>query len=258
MVDKNYCMSSYMALRYIENDAKDFYPGMRHKTIIPVADNEKFWYITADDIDAAIAKQFEEFADKKKGIMLSGGMDSAIVASYMRGGDAYTFRFLGGEFQKDELSRAEYYAKYYGLKLHYVDITWDTVVNHLEAVMKAKGEPVHSIEPQILQAALQAKNDGIEIMLVGECSDSVFGGLDQLLSKDWLLDDFMRRYIFTDPTAVLNEPVSVQEVFERYRIDGNKIDFLKFIEISSRLNLQALMSMLLLLPEWIIALRMQS
>ena len=230
MVDKNYCMSSYMALRYIENDDKDFYPGMRHKTIIPVADNEKILVHTADDIDAAIAKQFEEFADKKKGIMLSGGMDSAIVASYMRGGDAYTFRFLGGEFQKDELSRAEYYAKYYGLKLHYVDITWDTVVNHLEAVMKAKGEPVHSIEPQILQAALQAKNDGIEIMLVGECSDSVFGGLDQLLSKDWLLDDFMRRYIFTDPTAVLNEPVSVQEVFERYRIDGNKIDFLKFIE----------------------------
>ena len=48
--------------------------------------------------------------------------------------------------------------------------------------MTAKCAPVHSIEPQILQAALQAKNDGIEIMFVGESSDLVFGGMDQLLS----------------------------------------------------------------------------
>lgn len=26
MVDKNYCMSSYMAFRYIEDKDKDFYP----------------------------------------------------------------------------------------------------------------------------------------------------------------------------------------------------------------------------------------
>ena len=34
----------------------------------------------------------------------------------------HTFRFLGGEYQKEELERAEYYAKYYGLNIHYVDI----------------------------------------------------------------------------------------------------------------------------------------
>ena len=27
MVDKKYCMSSYMAFRYIEDDNKDFYEG---------------------------------------------------------------------------------------------------------------------------------------------------------------------------------------------------------------------------------------
>ena len=60
----------------------------------------------------------DRFYGKKKGIMLSGGMDSAIVASYMEGCDAYTFRFLDGKFKSDELKRAEYYAHYYGLKLH--------------------------------------------------------------------------------------------------------------------------------------------
>ena len=57
---------------------------------------------------------------------------------------------------------AEYYAQNYGLNLHYVDITWDNVISHLEPVMNAKAAPVHSIELQILQAALQAKVDGMK------------------------------------------------------------------------------------------------
>ena len=160
-----------MAFRYIEKDDMDFYPEMHHTNIQPIPDDQRILVHTCDDIDREIGKQMDQFANKKKGILLSGGMDSAIVASYLRGSDAYTFRFLGGEYQKEELERAEYYAKYYGLNLHYVDISWDTVLSHLEPVMRAKAAPVHSIEPQILQAALQAKADGVEIVFVGESSD---------------------------------------------------------------------------------------
>lgn len=229
MVDKKYCMSSYMAFRYIEDEKKEFYDGMKHSNIKPLADKDRIYVHTAEDIDREIERQVEQFKDKKKGILLSGGMDSAIVASYLSGSDAYTFRFLGGEFQKEELARAEYYAKYYGLTLHYVDISWDTVVFHLDSVMKAKCAPVHSIEPQILQAALQAKSDGIEMMFVGESSDLIFGGMDGLLAKDWLFDEFMERYIFTKPEDVLEESESMQYLFERYR-QGSKIDFLKFMD----------------------------
>lgn len=231
MIDKNYCMSSYMAFRYIEDDNKDFCAGGgTHRNIKPLPDKERIFVKTADDIDCEIGKQMKQFQNKKKGILLSGGMDSAIVASYLTGCDAYTFRFLGGKYQEEELRRAEYYAKYYGLTLHYVDISWDTVVSHLEPVMKAKCAPVHSIEPQILQAALQAKNDGVELMFVGESSDLIFGGMDGLLAKDWTFDEFVDRYTFTKPEEVLVEPVSMQYLFERYRIDGDKIDFLKFMD----------------------------
>lgn len=229
-VDKNYCMSSYLAFRYIEKDDMDFYLGMHHKNICPIPDSEKTIVYTSDDIGKAIERQVEQFSSKKKGIMLSGGMDSAIIASYMKGSDAYTFRFLGGAFQSDELARAEYYADYYKLKLHYVDISWETVENYLDVVMQAKCSPVHSIEPQILQAALQAKDDGIEVMFIGESSDLVFGGMDLLLGKDWNFDEFVDRYIFTNPDSVLNESISVKDVFERYRIDNNKIDFLAFMD----------------------------
>lgn len=230
MINKKYCMSSYLAFRYIENDDMDFYSGMHHENIKPILDNHRIFVRTSNDINCEIMKQIEQFKNKKKGILLSGGMDSAIVASYLSGSDAYTFRFLGGRFQKEELRRAEYYAKYYGLNLHYVDIDWNTVTTYLDPVMKAKAAPVHSIEPQILQAALQAKADGIEIMFVGESSDLVFGGMDGLLAKDWSFDEFVKRYIFTRPEDVLVEPESMLYVFERYRKDDYKIDFLKFMD----------------------------
>ncbi len=231
MIDKQFCMSSYLALRYIERDDVDFYDnGKKHQNIVPIPDEKRILVHSSDEIDIEIEKQIKEFQGKRKGIMLSGGMDSAIVASYLSGSDAYTFRFLGGEFQKEELQRAEYYARYYGLRLHYVDITWDTVIQHLEPVMKGKAAPVHSIEPQILQAALQAKSDGIEMMFVGESSDLIFGGMDGLLAKDWMLNKFMNRYIFTNPEDVLVEPVSMRYLFERYRVDGDKIDFMSFMD----------------------------
>ena len=112
MVDKNYCMSSYMAFRYIERNDMEFYDGMKHHNIMPLADSERILVHTSEDIDREIGQQMLQFQNKKKGVLLSGGMDSAIVASYLSGSDAYTFRFLGGEFQAEELTRAEYYAKY--------------------------------------------------------------------------------------------------------------------------------------------------
>ena len=229
-IDKKYCMSSYLAFRFIENNDKDFYPGMHHSNTTPIPDAGRILVHTSDDIDLEIKKQIEQFKHKKKGILLSGGMDSAIIASYLEDADAYTFRFLGGEYQEEELERAQYYANYYNLKLHYVDINWKTVISYLEPVMKAKAAPVHSIEPQILQAALQAKEDGVELMFIGASSDLVFGGMDGLLAKDWTFDEFMERYIFTKPEEVLTEPQNMQYLFERYRVDNNRIDFLKFID----------------------------
>lgn len=230
MIDKNYCMSSYLAFRYIEKDDVNFYEGMKHKNIDAIPDNAKTFVKTADEIGNAIEKQLDKFKSKKIGVMLSGGMDSAIVASYVPGAEAYTFRFLNGKIQEEELKRAEYFANYYKLNLHYVDISWETVEKHVDAVMKAKGAPVHSIEPQLLQAALQAKQDGVEILLVGESSDLVFGGMDKLLAEDWTLEKFSKRYTFLDPFEVLKEPVSMEYLFERYRINNDKIDFLRFMD----------------------------
>lgn len=226
---KDFCCSSFLAFRYIEKDGMDFFPELKHRNFIPPTEKEKTLVSDENDVDNALSSVFKNLKNEKLGLMLSGGMDSACLASYMSGCDAYTFRFCNGEFQKEELKRAERFANYYNLKLHYVDINWNDVETYLPIVIEAKNAPVHSIEPQIYKAAIQAKNDGITKMIIGESSDLIFGGMDQLLSKDWDFDEFMHRYIFLEPAKVLRNPVDMSYLFERYRLADDKIDFLKFM-----------------------------
>ena len=93
--------------------------------------------------------------------------------------------------------------------------------------MKRKKAPVHSIEPQLYQAAVYAKSQGVEHLIVGASSDLIFGGMDQLLAQDWTFGDFMNRYIFIKPEKVLKYSENVAYLFERYR-RGEKIDYQKF------------------------------
>ncbi len=228
MIDKNYCMSSYLVFRYIVDDNKDFYNNTRHQIYNLIPEEERILVSTEDDIDKYIKKQFDSIRGKRLGILLSGGMDSACLASYMEGCNAYTFKFLGGDYQKDELARAEYYANKYNINLHYVDISWNTVQDNLEAVMKCKGAPVHSIEPQILAAAKQAKADGIEMMVIGDAADYVFAGMDGLYAKNWTFDEFVNRYTYLNPEEVLINPIDMRYAFEKYR-KGNYIDFISLM-----------------------------
>ena len=224
-VDKRYCMSSFLAFRYIYDDDKEFAEGLKHRKYNKHHFSKKHYVNTANDIDIELKNIFDSLKNRKLGILLSGGMDSAILASYMTGCDAYTFRFMNGEYQKDELKRAETFAKIYGLKLHYVDISFDTVLKNVDTVMKNKNAPVHSIEPQIFESAIQAKKDGIEIMIIGDAADYVFYGMDGLLSKDWSFDEFYNRFIYIEPKEILVDSSDLHYVFEKYR-KGNLIDYI--------------------------------
>ena len=95
MVDKNFCMSAFLALRYVEKPGVDFTekfpyrrPELQEEGKLPVQ--------TAADVDLAIGSQFAPLREKygKIGLLLSGGMDSAVLASYLPGCEAYTFRFF--------------------------------------------------------------------------------------------------------------------------------------------------------------------
>ncbi len=230
MIDKMFSSSSFLALRFTVKRNTDFVDKLHYRYPEMPSEKDRILVRNAEDIDTAIRTQIDNLTgnSKKIGILLSGGMDSGILASYCHGINAYTFRFMGGDYQQEELQRAEIIAEKNDMHLHYVDINFNTVTDNLKAVMISKGGPVHSIEPQIYHAAMQAKTDGIEQMIIGDASDYVFGGMDKLLSKDWSFSDFIKRYIYVDPFEVLNDPISINYVFERYR-KGDSIDFVEIL-----------------------------
>lgn len=233
MINKDFCLSSYIAYRYIYKDDMDFFSGMHHSNFVPVPDEQRIPVASADEIDAEIQKEFDSLYQKYNsiGILLSGGMDSGILASYLKPGSrAYTFTSqLTDKFNPD-IERSKEYSQKYGLIQTFVDISFDDYKELTPIVMKAKCGPVHSIEPQIYKAAKQAQADGVEVMIIGDGADYVFGGMDLLLGKDWKYDEFIKRYISLDPELVLENPVYVYEPFEKYRIGDDRIDFEGFMD----------------------------
>ncbi len=81
MVNKEFCMRSYLAFRYIEKEGMDFYEGLKHKNIRPVPEDKKIPVKTAMDIDAEIKKVFDKLKGKRLGIMLLGNQKWQVILS---------------------------------------------------------------------------------------------------------------------------------------------------------------------------------
>lgn len=232
MVDKDFCLSSYIAFRYLWKDGVDFAEGFQHKNYLGVPANERIPVKTSEDIDREIQRQFDELYAKYDniGILLSGGMDSANLAAYLKpGSHAYTFNSISGEFDAD-VERAKKYCKKWQLQHHLIDITMADYEEYAPIVMHYKFAPVHSIEPQIYKAAMLAKKDGVQLMIVGESADLIFGGMDKLISPEWTFDGFAKRYTFLDPKLVLTKPVDQSALFENYRTGEQSIDVMRFMD----------------------------
>lgn len=232
IIDKDFCLSSYIAFRYLWKDGVEFAEGFQHKNYRPADDRERIPVRTSKDIDREIQKQFDALYKKYDniGILLSGGMDSACLSSYLRpGSHAYTFNSVSGVFDAD-IERARKYCEKWQLNHHLIDITMEDYERYTPVVMRHKFAPVHSIEPQIYKAAELAKRDGVQLMIVGESADLIFGGMDKLISPEWTFDAFVKRYTFLDPELVLTHPVSQAEVYEKYRRGQDGIDYFRFMD----------------------------
>ena len=233
-IDKDFCLSSYIAYRYICKNDKDFYKGMKHKLYKAIDIKKRIPVKTAQDIDKEIQKQVDELYKKYKriGILLSGGMDSAILAAYLKpGSNAYTFSTNLSDSFNEDIDRAKKYCEKLNLNHILVNVDFETYKKYTPIVMETKCAPVHSIEPQIYKAALLAESNGDELILVGESSDLIFGGMDKLISKEWTKKDFMNRYTFLDPRLVLNNcDLSVFNLYNKYDLPNGKIDYLKFMD----------------------------
>ena len=229
MVDKNYCMSSFLMFRYVFEKEKSFCPdcpcNLSDITFprVPVK--------TCDELLEALHKSVETACqDGDAALALSGGIDSAILAKLMpKGSKAYTFRcIVPGKEVTDESFQAAHWAELCGLEHHVIDIYWEDLTAVSRPLMMHKGAPIHSIEGQIYLAALQIKKAGMEKFIFGENADIIFGGMDGLLAKNWLFGEFVERYSYVMPYKVLRAPEMILSPYRQFEKDGH-IDGHEFI-----------------------------
>ncbi len=220
-----FCASAFLTFRYVTRPDAEWVPGVKPRW--PSVATAQRPVRSAADTLAALRELV--VADARTGILLSSGIDSAILARLMPPGRrAYTIRFVAAG-AVDEATRAAPHAGAAGLSLSVVDVGWQHYLDHADALMRHKGSPLHAIEVPLYVAACQARRDGIERLIVGNGADTTFGGLDKLLSRDWSYADFIRRYTFVDPALALRQPVPTDEVWSRYR-RGDGIDVQAFLK----------------------------
>lgn len=214
-------MSSFLMYRTIADASKSFDERYKprlyrdHLSKIPIHDST--------ELQTAIERQVTEWTkDGKTALALSGGIDSAIIAKYMpQGSTAYTFKcIVPGLEVTDESAQAAKYAAECGLKHEVIEIYWEDYIRFAPILMKHKGAPIHSIEVQIYKAALKARGGGFERLIFGESCDLNYGGLSGLMSNDWRIGDFIDRYSYVKPYAVLKDSDLILDPCLRYEQNG--------------------------------------
>ena len=223
-----YCLSSYLAFRYVVDPQAEWSPGIKpnypRESTVQQQNVE-----TVQEVRDTVGRLVCEQAKKRTGILLSGGMDSAIIAAMLPAGTrAYTIRFLSpGSI--DESERARAYAKQCNLLHTTVEVGWPDYEKYSSVLMKAKKSPLHAVEVALHKVALAARADGIATLVAGNGADSTFGGMDKLLSRDYTLESFYQRYTFVDPCKALKECVDMRHVYEPFIKDG-LIDTQQFLK----------------------------
>ncbi len=234
-----FCLSSFLTFRYVVNPSAEWVPGVRPPCPTVEPERRAEIHDSGQLLDALCGLVDPMARDHRVGILLSGGIDSAILAALLpRGTPAYTVRFEA-EGAVDESRAAAVYARRCRLLHHIVTVSWEDYQQHMDGLMRRKCAPLHPVETGLYLAARAAANDGVNFLMVGNGADSTFGGLDRLLSKDWTLQEFIKRYTFVDPSTVLRDPVSMHASFAGYERAGgfDTVAFLK--EVHGRGIIQA-------------------
>ncbi|WP_181041504.1 asparagine synthase C-terminal domain-containing protein [Enterococcus faecium] len=231
-IDKDFCMNSYLTYRGIVQEDIGFSSSFPPRIYKPYnIEKRKKVYDSKDTF-----KEIKNFVDSlfnntqnNIALMLSGGIDSAILAALVpEGTKAYTFKNDASE-SLDDVIYARKYAQLFKLNHEIIEVSWDDFNNIMDSLMLHKGAPIHSIEPQIYKAALAAKESGYNTLLFGENADIVFGGFNGLLAKDWTTEEFYQRYGFVDPKLVLNNPQKIIKPILKYTNSMGEVDVHSFI-----------------------------
>lgn len=137
------------------------------------------------ELESAIKRQL--LSDVEVGVLLSGGIDSALVAllakkHYKGQLKAFTIGFEG-EFDEDEIEDAKETANILGLEHHYRKISFNDFLGLIQECSRIVEEPLAttSMIPMYYLSQLAAEN--VKVVLTGQGADEPLGGYARYQSE---------------------------------------------------------------------------
>ncbi|RME81217.1 MAG: hypothetical protein D6771_08565, partial [Zetaproteobacteria bacterium] len=118
-------------------------------------------------------------SDVPVGILLSGGIDSALVAAMAKdaGAEPPCFTVGFGRYHPEcELAEAEETARVLGLSFHPIRVGADELWEALEKVVAAVEEPLGTTSVLPMWYLVQRARQGVTVVLTGQGSDEPWGG----------------------------------------------------------------------------------
>jgi len=140
-----------------------------------------------DMLETAVQKQL--MSDVEVGVLLSGGIDSALIAQKARSCVPYRMKAFtvgfAGQSDADEIDQAKSTADLLGLEHHVVRINDAEFFNQLEKCVQIVEEPLAttSIVPMFHLAELASRH--VKVVLSGQGADEPLGGYGRYQAELW-------------------------------------------------------------------------
>lgn len=127
-------------------------------------------------------------SDVPLGLLLSGGVDSAMLLSLMSeiGSDWHTFTIgYGSNYKNDELADAAETAAMFGSQHHTIEIDQHIFENSLTDVIRCLEEPIASASIVPMYFVCQKAREYVKVALMGQGPDELFGGYKRHLGTHY-------------------------------------------------------------------------
>lgn len=203
---------------------------------------EKFWKLPSPSakniseeeavkkIDELLSESISEqlYADVPVAVMMSGGIDSTLIASKSKSFNAnintYTISY---PFSEEEVKNALLAARHFGVSHEIKNVSDEEALEYLKENIQHFEEPYSSFEV-LINAAKYANDKDFKVVLSGNGADELFAGYSHTLKLNrWLL---MRNFNFISPLIFTKDKFS-QRV-KNYFSQDSTFDFFRQSQVN--------------------------
>lgn len=172
-------------------------------------------------------KFLKNYKHTEIGILISSGIDSACIAKIIPE-NSYAFYATYVERDTDpEIEIVKKYCEINKLKLIIVNVSWSDYNNHMDYLMSIKKNPIHPCEIPVYMCCIKARHLNVKLLMSGWGADTHFGGMDKLISNDWKLEEFKKRYEYCPRITKDNQ--ILDNTYSKYINKDGTIDVQQFL-----------------------------